>query len=228
MQRFGLIRCTVALNSEGHRLQCAQSRQHLRHLIGLHCKDCLTQAVQFLHHLGRVGLHAVLHVCLTAVEWYDIYIAAHHIVVIRVALTHLQSDAIPALQTEHGEVESIEGLRRVGRVLVGQRHHALLAREVASGVRPVAEVAKVVVAHLGVGHLHRCTVDAVIDGVVFQRGLINAVLVNVGVGAHVGGVLLIETVGQVDDLAHLSLLEQCGVTLTVNLLHLPAHGRQLE
>ena len=45
---------------------------------------------------------------------------------------------------------------------------------------------------------------------------------------HVGGILAYQTLGQVDHLAHLSLLEQCGVSLTVYLLYLPAYWRQLN
>ena len=35
-----------------------------------------------------------------------------------------------------------------------------------------------------------------------------------------------QRVGQVDDIARLSVLEECGVALCGNLLYLPLHGRQ--
>ena len=69
-------------------------------------------------------------------------------------------------------------------------------------------------------------VDAVIDSVIGSRRRLDRLIVHILVFAHVGGVLADEAVGQVDDLAHLSLLEQRGIALTVDLLHLPAHRRQ--
>ena len=103
-----------------------------------------------------------------------------------------------------------------------------LARQFGGHVTLVAEVVEVVVAYLLVGHLHGAVVDAVIDGVILGRGVLHAVLVDVVVRAVVADLQRVKRVGQVDDLAHLSLLEQCGVALAVHLLNLPAHGRQLQ
>ena len=69
-------------------------------------------------------------------------------------------------------------------------------------------------------------VDAVVDGIVAGLRVSDHLLVHILEGAHVGGVLLREAVGQVDDVVHLSLLEQCGIALAIYLHHLPAHRRQ--
>ena len=52
------------------------------------------------------------------------------------------------------------------------------------------------------------------------------IAVDIHVGAHVGSILLRETLCQVDDLARLPLLEQCWIAGAIHLLHLPAHWRQ--
>ena len=103
-----------------------------------------------------------------------------------------------------------------------------LARQFGGHVTLVAEVVEVVVAYLPVGHLHGAVVDAVVHGVILGRGVLHAVLVDVVVDAVVADLHRVKRVGQVDDLAHLSLLEQRGVALAIYLLHLPAHGRQLQ
>ena len=127
-------------------------------------------------------------------------------------------------------VDSLQGVAPGDRPVlflhrIDQRHLNRLTRQFAGGVRPVTEVVERVIAYLSVGHLHRTVVDAVVNSVVTERGVYHPDGVNTIIGTHVGGVLCRETVGQVDDLIYLSLLEQGRIALTVYLLYLPAYWR---
>ena len=191
-------------------------------------EDALSLFVQsdgvLVHQAGV--LHAVVHGGDAAAYLHIVNPLGRFVVVVGVALGHLHLDVVLALQAEHRMSEGVFGLRRVGRVLEGQRHNGPVAKQVGGGVGLVAEVAEVVVAHLLIGQFHRAVVDAVVDGVVFQLGVADCDGIHVLVAACEGGVFRREAVGQVYDLAHLSFLEQRGIAVAIHLLHFPAHGRQ--
>ena len=174
----------------------------------------------------RAVLQAVMDGGYTAANLHIVNLSAQQVVVVRISLGHLHPDAVFALQAEHWAGEGVEGLRRVGGVLVGQRYGGLLTGQFAGNIRLIAEVVEVVVAYLLITNLDRIAIDAVVDGVVRQLRFRDCHGINVLVGTCVGGVPAGETVGQVNDLAHLPLLEQCGISLTVHLLYLPAYWRQ--
>ena len=141
-------------------------------------------------------------------------------------LCQLQLEVVFTLQAEYRIAEGIGG--NSVSTLVGQRHSSSVACQVGGDIVLVAEVAEVVEALLLIGQLYGAAIDAVVDGVVLQRRILNIVAVHIGEGTREGSIPICETVCQVDDLADLVFLEQRGIALTVNLLHLPAYGRQLQ
>ena len=110
--------------------------------------------------------------------------------------------------------------------LIGQWHGHLVASGSPGDIALVAEIVEGVVAHLAVGDLHRGMVDAVVAVVVDFFGLVDADAVCTDEGTLIPYGVGRETLRQVDDLAHLSVLEQCGIALAIHLLHLPSYGRQ--
>ena len=64
-------------------------------------------------------------------------------------------------------------------------------------------------------------VDAVIDGIVGSLELFKSILIDIVEDTCIGRVNGCEAIGQVDDLACLTFLEQCGITLAIDLLYLP-------
>ena len=110
--------------------------------------------------------------------------------------------------------------------LENQRHLNFVSAEVRGYIALVAEVVEGVVAHLAVGNLHGCVVDAVVAVIICFLGLIDADIVYADEGALILHGVGCETLRQVDDFAHLSVLEQRWVALAIHLLHFPAHWRQ--
>ena len=119
-------------------------------------------------------------------------------------------------------------MQHLGRVLIGQRHFGFRAVEGGGVVGAVAEVVEGVVAQLPVGNLHGSMIDTVVAGVGRLVGTADGLPVNICKVAFKDAVALGQAVGQVNHFAHLSVLEQGGVALAVDLLHLPAHGRQQQ
>ena len=60
------------------------------------------------------------------------------------------------------------------------------------------------------------------------RGIFHTHGVHIPEDAHIGSILWGQAIGKVDDLTHLTFLEQGRVAGAVYLLHLPAHGRKHE
>ena len=162
---------------------------------------------------------------------------ALHVIVIVVFLRGRDPERIFLLDAEHGIAEGVAGLQRVllalGPVLllhaVGQRQLLLAARQVLEQVVLVAEEVELAEALLPVFDADRRVVDAAVLGLIhlFHGGQLLVVAAGrprtlEGVAVHRDGVR------QVDDLAHLAVLEQRGVALGGNLLHLPLHGRQQQ
>ena len=71
-------------------------------------------------------------------------------------------------------------------------------------------------------------VDAVITVVVAFHRLIDGVPVNVHERTFVLYGLLSQTVGKVNHLTHLTVLEKCGIAFAINLLNLPTDRREHE
>ena len=71
-------------------------------------------------------------------------------------------------------------------------------------------------------------IDAVVAIVIDFSRLINAISVNIGERPLVLDGVGDKTFREVDNLAHLTILEQCGVALAIHLLHLPSHWWQHE
>ena len=148
LQRLGLDKGAVTLHGEGHR---AQAVAHVRRLVGLQGEDALTQAVQLLRLLDGVQVvhrqrpHAVLHVGYATLQGHHID-AAQRVVVVQIALAHLQLDVVLALNAEHGVAQRIDGHERVLAVggpvglahAIYQRHLHRLARQFAGGIGLVA------------------------------------------------------------------------------------------
>ena len=126
MQGSGLVEGAIALHGEGNRLQGIQARQQRGGLVGLQGEQGTSQAVDFHGRLKkcfiREGFHAILHPCLASAQRHEIYLPGGRIVVVEIALGHLQLDTVLALHAEHGVVEAVESLCRVKRVRVGQRN----------------------------------------------------------------------------------------------------------
>ena len=114
----------------------------------------------------RTVLQAIMDGGYTAANLHIVNLSAQQVVVVRISLGHLHPDAVFALQAEHGVSKTIECLRRVGGVLVGQRYGGLLTGQFAGNIRLIAEVVEVVVAYLLICNLDRIAIDAVVDGVI--------------------------------------------------------------
>ena len=112
--------------------------------------------------------------------------------------------------------------------LIHQWHFGFRAVEGGGVVGAVAEVVEGVVVQLPVGDFHRGMIDAAVACVGRLVWAIDGLLIDVCIVALKDAVAGVETVGQVHHLAHLSVLEQGGVALAVDLRHLPAHGRQQQ
>ena len=93
-------------------------------------------------------------------------------------------------------------------------------------VEAVAEVRDAVITHLLVGNLHRGMIDTVIPCVIGFLRLIDSTSIRIDEGTLVGLCSGFQTFGQVNHFAHHSVLEQCWITLTIDLHHLPTYRRQ--
>ena len=225
LQGLGFYEGAVAQHGEGHRLQGVVASEQHRRLVSLQCESCSSEAVYLHGRIKGAGLQSVLHHGHAAAQSDDVGLP-RLVVVVVIVLAHLQLDGVLTLHAVHRMAETIVDRHRVFRVKPGQGHLGRVSGQVGGHVVLVAEVTERVVAQLPVGHLHRTMVDAVVDGVATDLGVYHRDGVNIFIGTHIGGVLLRETVGQIDHLAHLSLLEQRGIATTVDLLHLPAHRWQ--
>ena len=218
----------VLLGAEGHRLQGILHAHGLCHLVGIHHEGCLSEVVQVEGVNCHAVLHAVVHGGNTAADTYVVNLFGSEVVVVHIALGNLHLDVVLALQAEHGVSESVLCRRRVVRVLVGKCYLHLVAIQFGGVIVLVTEIVEGIVVQLLVGQFHRAAVDAVVDGIIRCRGLVDGIAVYIFITAHVGGVRRGETVGQVDDIVCLSVLEECGIAGAIHLLHLPAYGRQQQ
>ena len=226
LKRLCLKVGAVLKHTEGHGLQGVLPTHRLSYLVGFQHEGSLSQTVQVQRIHGNALAHAVVHGGNTTANTHIVNLFGSEVVVVRIALCYLHLDKVLALQTEHRVSEGVESLRRVGRVLVCQRHLHLVATQGGARIVLVAEVVERVVTQLLICQLYRIAIDAVVDSVVCCLWLIDGIAINIHEATHVGGVLRGETVGKVYDLAYLSLLEERRIALAINLLHLPAYRRQ--
>ena len=228
MQRLGLEVGAVLLGAEGHRLQGILHAHGLSYLVGIHHEGCLSEVVQVEGVNCHTVLHAIVHGGNTAADTHVVNLLRIQVVVVHIALGNLHLNVVFALQAEHGIAEGVLCRRRVVRVLVGKCYLHLVALQVGGVIVLVAEIVEGIVVQLLVGQFHRAAVDAVVDGIIRCRGLVDGIAVYIFITAHVGGVLRVHAVGQVDDVVCLSVLEECGIAGAIHLLHLPAYGRQQQ
>ena len=225
-QRRSLVGGAVLTEGHGHGAQGILACQQAGGLLGTQHVVALSLFVERHRLLGDTVLEAVVDGDGATAYSHDVLLLTAGCVVIRIVLGHGNLYGVASLQAEYGVAEGVESPPSPcgGR----QWHLRLVASQVGGEIALVAEVVERVVAYLPVGDLHGSVVDAVVAVVVDFCGLIDAASVHIGERAFVPDGVRCETVGQVDDLAHLSLLEQRGVAVAVDLAHLPAHGRQLQ
>ena len=111
--------------------------------------------------------------------------------------------------------------------LVHQRHLRLVSAKVVGCVRIVPIIVKESIAHLLVSQFYGIMEDSVVNGIVGYGGIFNCHIDKVHPRAFVFLLYRLDGVCQVNDIAHLSFLEERSISLTIDLLHFPFHGRQL-
>ena len=225
----------VHFERHGYRVQGIVTSQQIRCLCGLDGVVGLSQTVQMQRVAVGGTNHAVVDGHHAAREVYHVDGVALRIVVIVVALQCRDGEAILAVDVEHGVSESVAGLQRVTLALrptlllhtVGQCQLLLVTIQVLVAVVVFAEVVEVVEALLLVFDEHGRVVDAVVLGIILLHGVCH--LVGGGLPCTLHHILvLLQRVAQVDDVAHLSVLEQGGIAVSGNLLYLPLHRWQQD
>ena len=235
-ERLALEGRAVALHREGDGAEGIVAAQQVGRAVGAQRVVALAQTVERECVELRAAHQSVAYADEAAVELHHVDGVALWIIIIVVALYGREGQAVAAVGAEHRVAEGVAYLHRVlpahGPALLphGVCHGYLLLHALDGLVVEVflAEVAEVVEALLLVFQEHGRVVDAAVLGVVFHHHTVEmdtsaacpVALEGVGVEG--------ERVGQIDDVAGLSVLEERGVALGGDLLYLPLHRRQLH
>ena len=225
LQRLCLIGSAVLLKCKGDGLKCIMTGQQTRSLVGFEPEDTLTQAIQLQDIRPQSIRHAVVDDYLATANLHEVFLTRARVIIIFIAFAHLHLYGVSAVKAEHGIAE---GVFHTVVFQINQRNLCLITAHRCGCVDLVAEIVKGIITHLSVGYLHGSVIYVVVAVVVDFCRLIDSVAIHTNEGALMAHGVGYEAVGQVDDLAHLSVLEQSGIAVAVHLLDLPAYRRKHE
>ena len=178
-----------------------------------------------MNHLAVVGhLHVVLYGHFAATYLHFIYDAAGRVVIPVVTFHSREVGGVLQMEAIDGITERIFHVT-VG-ICLGQRNFERRAVHLLVLVYLVAQIVERTVCLLFVRQFHGVVEDAAVLSIIGHHGIVYRVACQCGKASSHGFLLEGQTVGQVNDLVDHTLLEQCGITVAVDLLYLPAYGWQ--